>query len=67
MVAVHPPVLADAAVALAQSRDFGAPWRDTDAPLVAWQHSAKSAHLNSSRWRMLWLAHGYQTVVRVEF
>jgi DNA-binding CsgD family transcriptional regulator len=67
VVAVHPPVLADAAQALAQSRDFGAPWRDSDAPLVAWQHIAKSDHLNSSRWRMLWLAHGYQTVVRVEF
>jgi len=67
VVAVHPPVLADAARALACSRDFGAPWRDSDAPLVAWQHIAKSDHLNSSRWRMLWLAHGYQTVVRVEF
>jgi DNA-binding CsgD family transcriptional regulator len=67
VVAVHPPVVADAALALAQSRDFGAPWRDSDAPLVAWQHIAKSDHLNSSRWRMLWLAHGYQTVVRVEF
>lgn len=67
VVAVHPPVLADAAQALAESRDFGAPWRDSDAPLVAWQHIAKSDHLSSSRWRLLWLAHGYQTVVRVEF
>jgi hypothetical protein len=67
VVAVHPPVLADAARALAQSRDFGAPWRDSDAPLVAWQYIAKSDHLGSSRWRQLWLAHGYQTVVRVEF
>lgn len=67
VVAVHPPVLAEAAHALAESRDFGAPWRDSDAPLVAWQYIAKSDHLSSSRWRMLWLAHGYQTVVRVEF
>ncbi|MDB5941742.1 MAG: transcriptional regulator, LuxR family-like protein [Ramlibacter sp.] len=67
VVAVHPPVLADAAQALAQSRDFGAPWRDSDAPLVAWQYIAKSDHLGTSRWRQLWLAHGYQTVVRVEF
>lgn len=67
VVAVHPPVLAEAALALAKSRDFGAPWRDSDAPLVAWQHIAKSDHLNASRWRTLWLAHGYQTVVRVEF
>jgi hypothetical protein len=57
----------DAAKALAESRDFGAPWRDSDAPLVAWQYIAKSDHLSSSRWRLLWLAHGFQTVVRVEF
>ena len=67
VVAVHPPVLAEAAHALAQSRDFGAPWRDSDAPMVAWQHIARSDHSGSSRWRQLWLAHGYQTVVRVEF
>lgn len=67
VVAVHPPVLAEAAQALAASRDFGAPWRDSDAPLVAWQSIAKSDHLGTSRWRQLWLAHGYQTVVRVEF
>ncbi len=67
VMAVHPPVMADAAQALAESRDFGAPWRDSDAPLVAWQYIAKSDHLSSSRWRMLWLAHGFQTVVRVEF
>ncbi len=67
VVAVHPPLVADAAQALAESRDFGAPWRDSDAPLVAWQHIAKSDHLGASRWRLLWLAHGFQTVVRVEF
>ena len=67
VVAVHPPIVADAANALAESRDFGAPWRDSDAPLVAWQYIAKSDHLSSSRWRLLWLAHGFQTVVRVEF
>lgn len=67
VMAVHPPMMADAAKALADSRDFGAPWRDSDAPLVAWQYIAKSDHLSASRWRMLWLAHGFQTVVRVEF
>ena len=67
VVAVHPPVLAEAAQALAGSHDFGAPWRASDAPLVAWQSIARSDHLSSSRWRQLWLAHGYQTVVRVEF
>lgn len=67
VVAVHPPVMAEAAQALAESRDFGAPWRDSDAPLVAWQHIAKTDQLSSNRWRLLWLAHGFQTVVRVEF
>jgi DNA-binding CsgD family transcriptional regulator len=67
VVAVHPPLVAEAARALAESRDFGAPWRDSDAPLVAWQYIAKSDQLSSSRWRLLFLAHGFQTVVRVEF
>ena len=67
VVAVHPPMMADAANALAESRDFGAPWRDSDAPLVAWQSISKSDPLQASRWRMLWMAHGFQTVVRVEF
>jgi LuxR family transcriptional regulator, quorum-sensing system regulator SolR len=67
VVAVHPPIVGDAAQALAESNDFGATWRDSDAPLVAWQYIAKSEQLNSSRWRLLWLAHGFQTLVRVEF
>jgi LuxR family quorum-sensing system transcriptional regulator SolR len=66
-VAVHPPLIADAAQALAESREFGAPWRDSDAPLVAWQHISKSDHLSANRWRLLALAHGFQTVIRVEF
>ncbi|MES2972544.1 MAG: helix-turn-helix domain-containing protein [Pseudomonadota bacterium] len=66
-VAVHPPEIADAAAALAESREFGAPWRDSDAPLVAWQHIAKADHVASNRWRVLALAHGFQTVIRVEF
>jgi DNA-binding CsgD family transcriptional regulator len=67
VVAVHPPFVADAAQALAASGDFGAPWRDSGAPLVAWQHIAKSDPLTSPHWRTLWLAHGFHTVVRVEF
>ena len=67
VAAVHPPRLLDAAVALAESRDFGSPWRDSDAPLVAWQHIAKSASAVDGRWRRMWLANGYQSVVRVEF
>ncbi|MBN9410360.1 MAG: helix-turn-helix transcriptional regulator [Burkholderiales bacterium] len=67
VVAVHPPVFDDAAHALAQSRDFGSAWRDADGPLVAWQHFARSDALSGERWRMLWRAHGFQTLVRVEF
>lgn len=65
VLAVHPPRMADAAQALAESHDFGARWRDSDAPLAAWQTISRSDP--ASHWRMLWLAHGYQTVVRVEF
>ena len=41
VLALHPPRLLDAAEALAESRDFGVPWRDSDAPLVAWQDISK--------------------------
>lgn len=67
VLAVHPPRLVASAEALAESRDFGAGWRDSDAPLVAWQDISKSSFEQSSRWRRLWLAHGYQTLVRVAF
>lgn len=68
VLAVHPPKLLGAAEALAESRDFGASWRDSDAPLVAWQDIAKSAYAEGTgRWRRLWLAHGHQTLVRVAF
>lgn len=68
VLAVHPPRLLAEAQALAASRDFGASWRESEAPLVAWQEIAKSAWQEPpGRWRRLWLAHGYQTVVRVAF
>lgn len=67
VLAVHPPRLLGPAQALAESHDFGASWRDSDAPLVAWQDIAKSALEPAGRWRRLWLAHGYQTLVRVAF
>ncbi|HSW19341.1 MAG TPA: helix-turn-helix transcriptional regulator [Ramlibacter sp.] len=67
VLCVHPPLASDTATALAESSDFGAPWRESDAPLVAWQHIAKTGQLSASRWRVLALAHGYQTLVRVEF
>ncbi len=68
VLAVHPPRLLGAAEALAQSTDFGADWSNSDAPLVAWQDISKSAYAEGvGRWRRLWLAHGYQSVVRVAF
>jgi LuxR family quorum-sensing system transcriptional regulator SolR len=68
VLAVHPPRLLGPAQALAESRDFGASWRDSDAPLVAWQDISKSAFTeHAGRWRRLWLAHGLQTLVRVAF
>jgi DNA-binding CsgD family transcriptional regulator len=67
VVAVHPPVVGEAAAALAQSSEFGMRWRDSDAPLAAWQSIARADPAHASRWRLLWQAHGYHTMVRVEF
>ncbi len=67
VVASAPPSLAEAAHTLAQSSDFGARWRNADAPLVAWQHIAKSDPHQRQPWRTQWLAQGFQTVVRVAF
>ncbi len=67
VLALHPPHLQDAATALAEGPDFGVCWRDANAPLVAWQDIASSAFDEKERWRRLWLAHGYQSVVRVAF
>lgn len=65
VLALHPPRLLEAARALADSPDFGASWHESDAPLVVWQEIAKASELD--RWRRLWLAHGYQSVVRIAF
>ncbi len=70
VLCVHPPPAADTVSALAASREFGAPWRASDAPLVAWQHIARAGPAGpgaDARWRALALAHGLQTLVRVEF
>lgn len=67
VVAVHPPIVSTAARALAESDDYGANWRMSESPMVAWQHIAKSDQQGTCRWRLLWLAHGFQTLVRVEF
>lgn len=68
VLAVHPPRMLGAAQALALSEDFGASWRDSDAPLVAWQSIDQSAgEAANERWRLLWQAHGYRSLVRVAF
>ncbi|MDB5884227.1 MAG: regulatory protein LuxR [Polaromonas sp.] len=67
VLALHPPRLLEAAQALAASQDFGTPWRNSDAPLVAWQDICRSVYGDMSRWRRLWLAHGFQSVVRIAF
>ena len=67
VLALHPPRLLEAANALAASQDFGAPWRESDAPLVAWQDISRTGHDSQCRWRRLWLAHGYRSVVRIAF
>ena len=67
VLAHYPARVLDAAIALADSDDFGVPWRDSDASLVVWQDIGKSADAKQSQWRRLWLAHGYQSLVRVEF
>lgn len=65
--AVYPPRLQDAAMSLAASDDFGYEWQDSDSPMVAWQTISRAAYGDLSRWRLLALSHGLQSVVRVEF
>lgn len=67
VLAIHPPRYVGAALSLAESRDFGAAWRESEAPMVAWQDISKAAGEQTSRWRRLWLAHGQQTLVWVSF
>lgn len=67
VLALHPPRLLEAAQALAESQDFGALWRDSDGSLVAWQDISRSGFDHPERWRRLWLAHGYQSVLRIAF
>ena len=61
VLAVHPPRLLGPAQALAESRDFGASWRDSDAPLVAWQEISKSAFADQTG---RWLAPGAAGISR---
>jgi LuxR family transcriptional regulator, quorum-sensing system regulator SolR len=65
--AVYPPRLRDTAQALADSLDFGYEWQANDSPMVAWQTISRGAYGDLSRWRLLALSHGLQSMVRVEF
>jgi DNA-binding CsgD family transcriptional regulator len=67
VLAVYPPKLLEVSVALADSNEFGYDWHASDSPLVAWQNISRSSYADLSRWRLLALAHGLQSMVRVEF
>jgi LuxR family transcriptional regulator, quorum-sensing system regulator SolR len=67
LVAVHPPACAAAGHALAASSDFGAPWRESAAPLVAWQSLSRPEDPGGKPWRAMWAQRGFHSVVRVEF
>lgn len=67
LVAVHPQSCTAAGHALAASGEFGAPWRESAAPLVAWQSLARPELPGGKPWRALWTARGFHSVVRVEF
>jgi LuxR family transcriptional regulator, quorum-sensing system regulator SolR len=67
VLAVHPPKLLEVSTALADSDEFGYDWQASDSPLVAWQNISRSSYADLSRWRLLALAHGLQSMVRVEF
>ncbi len=65
--AVHPPRLHAMAQALAESDEFGQAWMDSDSPLALWQDISRGSYSELSRWRMLALSHGLQSMVRVSF
>ncbi len=65
--AVHPPRLQTMAQALASSDEFGREWMRSDSPLALWQDIARGTYNDMSRWRVLALSHGLQSLVRVAF
>ena len=67
LVAVHPQACTAAGHALAASSDFGAPWRESAAPLVAWQSLSRPEAAGGKPWRAMWAQRGFHSVVRVEF
>jgi LuxR family transcriptional regulator, quorum-sensing system regulator SolR len=65
--AVHPPRLNAMAQALASSHEFGQEWIASDSPLAVWQDISRGTYSEMSRWRVLALSHGLQSMVRVAF
>jgi LuxR family transcriptional regulator, quorum-sensing system regulator SolR len=65
--AVHPPRLQAMAKALAESEEFGREWVESDSPLALWQDISRGSYADMSRWRVLALSHGLQSMVRVAF
>ncbi|TAG27063.1 MAG: LuxR family transcriptional regulator [Burkholderiales bacterium] len=65
--AVYPPRLHTLALALAESDEFGLDWLESDSPLAMWQDIARATYVQMSRWRVLALSHGLQSIVRVAF
>ena len=65
--AVYPPRLATMAQALAQSEEFGCDWLESDSPLALWQDISRGSYSDLSRWRVLAISHGLQSMVRVAF
>jgi LuxR family transcriptional regulator, quorum-sensing system regulator SolR len=65
--AVHPPRLLSLAQALADSDEFCERWIDLDSPLALWQDISRGSYVDMSRWRVLALSHGLQSMVRVAF
>ncbi|NJM44291.1 MAG: hypothetical protein HC858_10550 [Brachymonas sp.] len=66
-LAVHPPRLSTMAQALAESDEFSDQWSISDSPLVVWQDISRGSYSALSRWRLLALSHGLQSMVRVAF
>ncbi len=67
VMAVHPPRLEAMAQALAASEEFGKDWIESESPLALWQDISRGSYATLSRWRVLALSHGLQSVVRVAF
>ncbi len=66
--AVHPPRFVFAAKALAKSADFGPTGLLSEAPAVQWELIEQAqASADPARWRWLWSAYGFLSLVRVEF